>query len=129
MPFNAYHIPALLVCFTSMLGSPWSLLSPSTSLSEFGFLPAIAQSRAAQPVMAVAQTRGAVIGLLTAIFYSRGQYADVDLILALYGSYAGVVDAYIVWKEGNRGKGVFRLVGSWLIAAAGLAGLTVKGGR
>jgi hypothetical protein len=129
MPFTPYHIPALLASFTSMIGSPWSLLSPSSSLSEFGFLPRISQSPAAQPVMAVAQTRGAVLGLLMAIFYARGQYADVDLILLLYGGYAGVVDGWTVYREGNKGKGVFRLVASWMIAAAGWGGLTVKGGR
>ncbi|KAB5575788.1 hypothetical protein GE09DRAFT_1093343 [Coniochaeta sp. 2T2.1] len=127
MPFTPYHIPALLTSLTSMSGSPWSLISPSSSLAEFGFLPAISNSRAAQPVMVVAQTRGAVLGALTAIFYLRGQYADVDLIMAIYGGYAGLLDAWVVYKEGNRGKGWFRLAASWAIMAAGLEGLTVRG--
>lgn len=122
-----YHLPALLASLTSTTGSLWSLLSPATSLREFGFLPHISNSPAAQPIMVVAQTRGAVLGMLMAIFYWRGQYAEVDLILALYGGYAGVVDSWVVWRQGNRGKAVFRLVGSWAIAAAGLGGLTVKG--
>ena len=127
MPFSLYHIPAFITSLTSMSGSPWSLLSPSSSLSEFGFLPAISNSRAAQPVMVVAQTRGAILGVLTAIFYLRGQYADVDLIMAIYGGYSGVVDGWVMYKEGRPGKGLFRLVASWCIMAAGLGGWTVKG--
>jgi hypothetical protein len=129
MPFHIYHIPALISTFTLMLGSPWSIVSPRTSLSEFGFLPAIAQSPAAQPVMVAASTRGAVLGALMAIFYARGQYEDVDLILMLLGGYAGITDSWVVYREGNKRFGVFRLSASWLIAAAGWAGLTAKGGR
>ena len=51
----------------------------------------------------------------------------VDTFLAVTGGYAGLVDSYVVWREGSPSKAVFRLISSWAIAAWGVFGMT--GGR
>jgi hypothetical protein len=48
----------------------------------------------------------------------------VDTFMGVMGAWAGVVDSYVVWKEGDPSKAIFRLVSSWLIAAWGFAGMT-----
>lgn len=79
---------------------------------------------AAGPVKVVGQARGTVIGILTFVFYSRNQLDLVDLVMAVTGTYCGLVDSYVVWKEGNPRKALFRLVTSGLLAAWGWAGWT-----
>lgn len=96
---------------------------------EFGFPAALARNPASHPTYIIGQARGTVIGLLISIFYARGQYEAVDLIMATVGFYAGAVDSWVVWRAGNRPKAVFRLVASWIIGGLGLWGLTASGAR
>lgn len=105
-------------------GGIWPLFNAPRSLLEFGFPARIADAPEAAPVMVIGQARGTAIGLLVFLFYSRSQWDLIDSVMAVTGAYAGVVDSYIVWKEGNPSKAVFRLISSGLIAAWGYAGLT-----
>ncbi|KXX74431.1 hypothetical protein MMYC01_208888 [Madurella mycetomatis] len=124
--FSLAHIPAFIVASTTTFGGIWPMFNAPAAMLEFGFPPTIAQAPAAAPVMVNGQARTTILGLLTFIFYYQGKYSEVDTILAVFGVYAGAVDAYLVWKLGNPGKGVFRLVASWAIAACGFARLTSR---
>ncbi|KAH8883745.1 hypothetical protein GQ53DRAFT_663242 [Thozetella sp. PMI_491] len=122
--FELRHIPALFSASAMTFGGMWPLFDPRGALREFGFPARIAEAPAAAPVHAVGAVRTTVLGMLLFIYYSRGQMEVVDTILAVMGGYAGLVDSYVVWKEGQRGKAIFRLVSSGLIPAWGFAGLT-----
>ncbi|KAJ3571901.1 hypothetical protein NPX13_g5220 [Xylaria arbuscula] len=74
--------------------------------------------------MLVAQVRTTTIGLVMFMLYSRDQMDVLDLIIAVYGLTAGVVDSYAIWKQGNTRKAVYRLIVSWTLAVCGLSGMT-----
>lgn len=94
------------------------------AILEFGSPAHIAKAPAAGPVMVIGQARTTVIGILVFLFYSRNQLELVDTVMAVTGAYAGLVDSYAVWKEGNLRMAAFRLMSSGLIAAWGYAGWT-----
>lgn len=101
------------------------MFDAKASLKEFGFPARIASAPVAAPVMVIGQARGTIIGMLVFLFYSRNQMDLVDTLLAVTGAYAGLVDSYVVWKQGNPRYAIFRLISSGLISAWGFAGLTV----
>lgn len=105
-------------------GGMWPAFNASGAMREFGFPARIADAPAAAPVMVIGQARGTVIGLLVFLFYSRNQLDLVDDVTAVTAAYCAVVDAYVVWKEGERRNAVFRLVSSGMLAAWGYAGMT-----
>lgn len=105
-------------------GGMWPIFDARGAILEFGFPARIADTPAAAPVMVIGSARTTCIGLLVFLFYSRNQLDLVDQVMAVIGAYAGLVDSYVVWKEGRPRKAVFRLVSSWLLAAWGFAGLT-----
>lgn len=107
-------------------GGMWPIFNAKGSLLEFGFPARIADTPEAAPVMVIGCARTTCIGLLVFLFYSRNQLDLVDQVMAVTGAYAGLVDSYVVWKEGRPRKAIFRLVSSWLIAAWGFAGLTAS---
>lgn len=141
------HIPALmLVQFPSLLhciatvqqlkhkysvassltfGGLWPIFDAQGSMLEFGFPPSIASAPAAAPVMVIAQVRSTVIGVLLFLFYARSQFDLVDTVMAVMGTWAGLVDSYVVWNvQGSARWALFRFVSSGLIAAWGYAGWT-----
>ncbi|KAI1350322.1 hypothetical protein F5Y01DRAFT_326528 [Xylaria sp. FL0043] len=122
--FTLRHIPSLFVATVASVGVLWPITNPTRSLLEFGFPAHIANSSAAAPVMLIAQIRTTTIGVAMYVLYLKGQMEALDVILAVYGTSAGLVDSYAVWKEGNTRKAIFRLVISWTLAACGLAGMT-----
>ncbi|KAH8160433.1 hypothetical protein CIB48_g7830 [Xylaria polymorpha] len=91
---------------------------------DFGLPPRIANTPAVAPGFKAGNARTTVIGFLTFFFYFRNQLEVVDTILAITGAYCGLVDSYVVWKEGNPRFAAFRLVSSGLLSACGLWGLT-----
>lgn len=70
-------------------------------MHELGFPARIADAPTATPVKVVGQACGTNIGLLTFVFYSRSHLDLVDLVMAMTGIYCGLVDSYVVWREGN----------------------------
>lgn len=118
------HAPALLVASTMTFGGMWSLFDPRGSMHEFGFPSRIATTPAAAPVFQTGNARTTVIGLLTFYFYARDQLSVVDVILAVTGAYCGLLDSYVVWREGNPKKAAFRLVSSGFLSVCGLWGVT-----
>ena len=105
-------------------GGIWPLFDARGAMLEFGLPARIADTPASSPVMVINGARTTIIGLLVFTFYSRNQLDLVDLVMAVTGTYAGLVDSYVVWKGGNSRKAVFRLVSSGLLAAWGWAGWT-----
>ncbi|KAK3385914.1 hypothetical protein B0H63DRAFT_523230 [Podospora didyma] len=124
--FSLRHIPALIVASTTTFGGMWTFFDAPSAMLEFGFPAHVAHAPTSTPVMINGQARTTILGLLTFIFYFQRKFVEVDTIVAVFGAYAGAVDAWLVWKEGNAGKAVFRLVASWALAACGIAGLTAS---
>ncbi|KAI1818713.1 hypothetical protein GGS20DRAFT_526594 [Poronia punctata] len=124
-PFHPRHIPGLFVASTMTFGGAWGFVDTRACMLAFGLPARIASATAAShPVFLINNARTTVIGLLTFLFYSRGQLDAVDSIMAVTGAYCGLVDSYVVWKEGSPGKAIFRLVSSGLISAWGFWGCT-----
>ena len=124
--FNLRHLPALLAATTMTFGGMWSYFDPRAAMLEFGLPDRIASTPAAAAVMHINNARTTVLGMCLYALYATRQRAACDTILAILGAYAGLVDSYVVWKEGNPSKAAFRLVSSWLISAAGFAGWTAR---
>ena len=122
--FHPRHIPALIAGSTMALGGLWPIFNAPAAMLEFGLPARIANTPAAAPVMVVGTVRTTIIGVLILVFYSRRQMDVVDTFLAVTGGYAGLVDSYVVWREGSPSQAVFRLVSSWLIGAWGVFGMT-----
>ncbi|KAI2615015.1 hypothetical protein GGR54DRAFT_642752 [Hypoxylon sp. NC1633] len=124
--FELGHIPALFVATTTTFGGMWSFFDARAAMLEFGLPDTIASTPSAAAVMQINNARTTAFGLCMYMLYFRRNFAACDTILAILGAYAGLVDSYVVWKEGNPRKAVFRLVSSGLISAMGFAGLTVS---
>ncbi|OAQ58803.1 hypothetical protein VFPPC_14858 [Pochonia chlamydosporia 170] len=122
--FQFRHIPALIAGSTMAFGGLWPMFNARAAMLEFGLPPRVANTPAAAPVMIVGNVRTTIIGTLILLFYFRQQLDVVDTFLAVTGAYAGLVDSYVVWKEGSPSKATFRLISSWLIAAWGIFGMT-----
>lgn len=106
------------------LGGMWSYFDPRAAMLEFGLPDRIAATPAAGAVMHINNARTTVLGMCLYTLYFRRQLAACDTILAILGAYAGLIDSYVVWREGNPRKAAFRLASSWLLSAVGLAGWT-----
>lgn len=122
--FELRHIPALFTATVTTFGGMWSFLDARAAMLEFGLPDRIASTPAAAAVMHLNNARTSVFGMCMFTLYFRGDFAACDTILAILGAYAGVVDSYVVWKEGNPRKAAFRLVSSGLLSVVGLAGWT-----
>ncbi|KAI0468216.1 hypothetical protein F4859DRAFT_517404 [Xylaria cf. heliscus] len=127
--FEFGHIPALIAGSTMAFGGMWSIFDARGSMLEFGFPARIAETPMATPVFVVGNVRTTCLGFLMLLFYWRQQYAVVDTCLAVTGAYAGLVDSYVVWKEGNPRKALFRLASSGFLSAWGYLGWTAAAGR
>ncbi|KAI1162482.1 hypothetical protein F5B18DRAFT_652610 [Nemania serpens] len=122
--FHPRHIPALLAGTTMTFGGMWPIFDAPGAMREFGFPDRIAAAPEAAPVMVTGNVRTTIIGLLMLLFYSRGQYDTLDTFLAVTGAYAGLLDSYVVWREGRPGQAVFRLVSSGFLSLWGILGWT-----
>ena len=122
--FELRHIPTLFTATVMTFGGMWSYFDARAAMLEFGLPDRIASTPAASAVMKINNARTTVIGMCLYTLYFRRELAACDTILAILGAYAGLVDSYVVWKEGNPRKAMFRLVSSGLVSAVGIAGWT-----
>ncbi|KAI1124992.1 hypothetical protein F5Y10DRAFT_18178 [Nemania abortiva] len=122
--FRIQHIPSLIVASTINFGGIWPLFDARGAMLEFGFLPRIADPSSSAPIFQVGNARTTAIGLITFLFYSRQQFEVVDTIMAITGAYCGLIDSYVVWREGRPRQAIFRLVSSGFLSACGFWGLT-----
>ncbi|KAK4178153.1 hypothetical protein QBC36DRAFT_210123, partial [Triangularia setosa] len=127
MPFSLTHLPALILITTTTLGGIWPIFDAPAAMLEFGFGPKIANCPETTPVMINGQSRTTILGTLALIFYLGGKYEEVDTLMAVYGTWAGVVDSVLVWKWTGNGKWAgFRLGASMVFGVWGLMGWTGK---
>ncbi|KAI0097648.1 hypothetical protein GGR51DRAFT_577936 [Nemania sp. FL0031] len=122
--FRLQHIPGLIVASSMTFGGIWPLFDAHGAMSEFGFPQRIASAPPTAPVFQVGNARTTTIGLLTFFYYARQQYEIVDTIMTITGAYCGLLDSYIVWREGRPRHAIFRLVSSGFLSAWGFWGLT-----
>ncbi|RYP41590.1 hypothetical protein DL767_000932 [Monosporascus sp. MG133] len=122
--FELRHIPALFTATVMTFGGMWSFFDPRGAMLEFGFPDRIAGTPAAAAVMHINNARTTAFGMCMYTFYFRRELAACDTILAILGAYGGLVDSYVVWREGNPRKAAFRLLSSGLLSAVGFAGWT-----
>ncbi|KAI1200871.1 hypothetical protein F5X97DRAFT_292310 [Nemania serpens] len=122
--FHPRHIPALLAGTTMTFGGMWPLFDAPGAMREFGYPDRIADASEAAPVMVTGNVRTTIIGVLMLLFYSRRQYDTLDTFLAVTGAYAGLLDSYVVWREGRPGQALFRLASSAFLSLWGILGWT-----
>ncbi|KAI0112997.1 hypothetical protein F4814DRAFT_331420 [Daldinia grandis] len=122
--FELRHIPALFTATVMTFGGMWSFFDGRAAMLEFGLPDRIASTPAANAVMHINNARTTSFGICMYTLYFRHELVACDTILAVLGAYAGLVDSYVVWKEGNPRKAAFRLVSSGLLSAVGFAGWT-----
>lgn len=115
--FSSRHILPLLIGGATTFGGVWTMFDARGSMLKFGLPASVADQRVTHPIWVIGHAKATVLGLLCFIFYSQGKYAEVDTVLVVFGGWSGVVDSYVVWKSGKPGMALFRIVGSWLIAA------------
>lgn len=122
--FTPRHIPALIAGTTMAFGGMWPILNARAAMLEFGLPARIADVPAARPVMVIGTVRTTCLGALMLYFYARGQWDVLDTFMAVTGTYAGLVDSWVLWREGQSRQAAFRLISSGLFSACGFAGLT-----
>ncbi|KAI4863102.1 hypothetical protein F4820DRAFT_450320 [Hypoxylon rubiginosum] len=122
--FELRHVPVLFTATAMTFGGMWSYFDARGAMLEFGLPDRIASTPSAAAVMHINNARTTVIGLCMYTLYFRRELAACDTILAILGAYAGLVDSYVVWREGNPRKAAFRLISSGLLSAVGFAGWT-----
>ncbi|KPI37614.1 uncharacterized protein AB675_4032 [Cyphellophora attinorum] len=121
--FRPSHIFPLLGGVGMVLGAVLPLTNPPNAIRTFGLPEHIARSGPAQACFTIYGSRAASLGAALFIFYYQGKLKAVDTILSLQ-AYAGIVDAYVCWKEGVPRKAVARLATGLLVGAWGIMGLT-----
>ncbi|KAK7967566.1 MFS general substrate transporter [Apiospora aurea] len=102
--FSPRHMPALIAASTMTFGGLWSYFDPRAAMLEFGLPDRIASTPGAAAVMHINNARTTVLGTCLFALYFTRQRAACDTVLAILGAYAGLVDSYVVWKEGNPRK-------------------------
>lgn len=121
--FVLRHIPPLLVATITTFGGTMPLFNPEGALKEFGFPERIVASKAARPVMVTQSARTSCLGLGLLLLYANNQLAAMDIVFASMG-WIGLIDWYVLWKEGLPGQAAFRAISTGLIAGWGLLGMT-----
>lgn len=127
--FELRHVPALFAATAMTFGGLWTFFDPRGAMREFGLPERIASTPQAAAVMHLNNARTTTLGLCLYTLYFTGQFPACDVILVILGAYTGLVDSWVVWREGDARKAAVRLGSSALIAAAGLAEWTSGGGR
>ena len=124
--FHYRHLPALFTAAAQCWGTLWPLLSGSTRnvLLYYGLPERIADIPETWVVWHAGNARTACLGILMFIFYIQRRYDVLDIFLIVNGGYLGLVDCILLWNEGLRAMGVFRLLGSFVFALLGIIGFT-----
>ena len=125
--FSPRDIPPLIVATGTCYTGLWPLWNPKASMLTFGFPARLAETPATYPVMVCCQIRTTILGMILFAFYSRQKFDEIDTIMKIMGLYAGAMDSYIFYREGNPSKAIFRAVVGFLIGSWGYFGMT--GGR
>lgn len=127
MSFSPRHIPALIVSFGVTAGDTMPMFNTAFALSTLGFPEGVASSQPAQAVSLINAGRNVAIGIALGTLYSRGMLDAVDVALGCWGL-TGLVDGWVLWGEGVRGKAVFRSVFGTMVGVYGWLGMTAGTG-
>lgn len=85
------------------------MFNTAFALLTLGFPKGVASSQPTQAVSLINARRNVAIGIALGTLYSRGMLDTVDVVLGCLGL-TGLVDRWVLWGEGVRGKAVFRSV-------------------
>lgn len=127
MSFSPRHIPALVVCLGVGAGGIMPMFDAAWALSTFGFPKRVASSQPAQAVSIINGARNVAVGIALGTLYFGGMLDAVDVILGCWGL-TGLVDGWVLWQEGVRGKAVFRSVFGTMVGTYGWLGMTAGRG-
>ncbi|MCJ1311561.1 hypothetical protein MMC25_005234 [Agyrium rufum] len=122
-PFHLTHLPALFFSLAHSIGGTMPLWNPPGAIRAFGLNETFASSHHAQTIFLLSGARTSMLGLAQLIFYAQGNLGAVDVIMSLLG-YVGVVDAWVCWREGEKGVAVKRLLAAGFVGGWGVLGLT-----
>jgi hypothetical protein len=103
------------------------IFDAALALSTFGFPKRVASSQPAQAVSIMNGGRNVAVGIALGTLYFRGMLDAVDVVLGCWGL-TGLVDGWVLWQEGVRGKAVFRCVFGTMVGAYGWLGMTAGRG-
>lgn len=126
--FRPHHTFPLLVATTMTLGALTPLVNPAAAIRSFGLPDRIALSQPAQACFTLYGVRASAFGAAIWMFWLKGQFAAVDIMMLLQG-YAGMVDGWVCCREGWTGKGVFGVGVRLVVGIWGLLGLTARGAK
>ena len=99
-------------------------LKPKDAMSGWGMTDKIATSNEARIVWYGHTIRTSTLGLLVLVTYAQKNYAAVDTIMAIMGSYTGLTDVMIIWRYGIQKTAVVRFLSVLPIIFWGVAGMT-----
>ncbi|KAI1502161.1 hypothetical protein F5X99DRAFT_380101 [Biscogniauxia marginata] len=91
--FSPQDIPPLIVASGTCLTGLWSVWNARGSIVAFGFPPRVADTPATHPVMVCCQVRTTILGMIIFAFYSRRKFDEIDTVMAIMGTYAGIMDS------------------------------------
>ncbi len=131
MPFSTIPPRHLFPLFTmtsvTLMSFPAYFNTPFAMHNLFGLPQRIATSPTASSPFILMTARIQAIGIMMCVFYAKGEYAAVDTVMAILGTWVTAVDVWICLKEGVRDKAVFRGVMGGLVGLCGWMGLTAVG--
>jgi hypothetical protein len=122
--FNPRDIPPLIVAFGTCYTGLRALWNAPSTMLTFGFSPRVVAIPETHPVMVCCQVRTTILGMVIFAFYFQEKFHEIDTVMAIMGTYAGLVDSYVFTNDGAPGKAVFRLAVGLLIGTWGWAGMT-----
>ncbi|KAL0932680.1 uncharacterized protein CTRU02_211643 [Colletotrichum truncatum] len=123
--FRLAHLFPIFVAVAHTLGSLVSVFDPEGAIHSFGLPERFAQSPIAHACFLLSGARLSTLGMAQLLFYLRGDFFAVDIIMALLVC-VGLVDGFVCWQEGVPSAAIFRATSGLVIGAWGALGLTSK---
>ena len=90
----------------------------------FGLPKRIAESPTAHSPFVLMTARIHAIAFMMDALYLQGNYAGVDTVMAILGTWVTAIDVWICLREGVRSTAVFRGISGGLVGLWGLYGMT-----
>lgn len=127
-PFQLKHIwPLFVGIVPGVLGITYPVLNVRAAVIEYGFPARIADSKEVQAVWITQSIRTSALSVLMLVFYSQGKLAEIDTIFTIMGPWLGMVDGYMILKEGgNKRMGWFKFAVGVFMTAWGWSGFTAS---
>lgn len=128
LPFPARHIfPLAIMTSITFMSFPAYFNTPYAIQELFGLPERIAKSPHAQSPFVLMTARIQAIGIMLWVFYLKGEFGAVDTVMGVLGTWVTMFDVWVCWREGVKGKALFRGISGGLVGIWGLLGLTKVG--